>query len=81
VAGDVLVIATAGDPLTPGELAEDVAGQVGGALAIVFPGFDHVAYGASDGVRFAITRGRGADPGTPRGCAGRFAGSGGGAAE
>lgn len=55
MSGDVLVIATAGDPLTPGELAEDMAGRVGGALAIVFPGFDHVAYGASDGVRFAIT--------------------------
>lgn len=53
-AGDVLVVATEGDPVTPPEFVDHAAEQLGGAPAVVFGGFEHVAYFASDCIRFAV---------------------------
>lgn len=52
--GDVLVVASAGDPLTPPAAVDEASRQMGGAPVLMYAGSEHVAYWSSDCTRFAV---------------------------
>lgn len=51
---EILVVASRGDPVTPFAFAEDMVEQMGDAPLLVHGGSEHVAYWASDCVKFAV---------------------------
>lgn len=53
-AGDVLVVVSERDPLTPPSFVDHMAGQIDGARVLTYTGPEHVAYWASDCARMAI---------------------------
>lgn len=54
IAGEVLVVASAGDPRIPPEHVEDMVDQMTGAHLLTYAGPEHVAYLWSDCARFAV---------------------------
>ena len=53
-AGEALVVASTGDPLTPPVAVDEASRQMGGAPVLTYAGAEHVAYWFSDCTRFAV---------------------------